>query len=74
MAVKQVAWNINTKVALVQNDGAVIPGGSVLAGKFNHDVGDVLSPDLTSHVLYPRSRGDVSHWLAQHAGGIYSSR
>lgn len=52
MAIKQVAWNINTKIALVQNDGAAIPGGSVLAGKFTHDVGDVLSPDPHSHVLY----------------------
>lgn len=65
MAVKQVAWNINTKVALVQNDGAVIPGGSVLAGKFNHDVGDVLSPDLTSHVLYHHVQEVMYHigWL-----------
>lgn len=65
MAVKQVAWNINTKVALVQPDGADIPAGSVLAGKFNHDEDDVLSPDPHSHVLYHHVQEVMYHigWL-----------
>lgn len=65
MAIKQVAWNVNTKVALVQNDGAVLPVGSVLAGKFNHDENDVLSPDPKSHVLYHHVQEVLYHidWL-----------
>lgn len=54
MAKKQVSWNVNTKVALVQADGAVVPEGSILAGTFDHEDPDEdhLSPDPKSHVLY----------------------
>lgn len=53
MALKQVAWNVNTKVALIQNDGAALPSGSVKAGTFDHkDSDDHLGPQGLTHVLY----------------------
>lgn len=56
MPVKQVAWNKATKVATVQADAAALPGGSVLAGKFEHEkpadlLGSTVEPGI-SHVLF----------------------
>lgn len=65
MATKQVVWNVNTRTALVQADGAAIPEGYTLAGKFNHEEDDVLSPDPHSHVLYHHVQEVMYHigWL-----------
>lgn len=53
MALKQVAWNVNTKVALIQPDGTALPEGSIKAGTFDHDdSADPMGPQNLTHVLY----------------------
>lgn len=53
MANKQVAWNKTTRTATVQLDGAGLPSGSELAGKYVHpDTSDALSRNQYSHVTY----------------------
>lgn len=57
MANKQVAFNKTTRLATVQTDGAALPGGSELAGKYVHpDPSDELSRNPYSHVTYQHVR------------------
>ena len=54
MAKKQVAWNKQTQIATVQDNGAEAPAGSEVVGTFEHDVpaDDQVGPYKDGHVLY----------------------
>lgn len=74
MAIKQVSWNPLTKVALVQADDAVAPGGSTVVGKFDHDVpaDDHIGPYKEGHVLYHHVQEVLYHigWTNMQAVSI----
>lgn len=65
MAKKQVSWDVQTKTALVQADGAEASpaGAKILATKFDHEdhVSDPLGPYGAGHVLYHHVQDALYH-------------
>lgn len=76
MALKQVSWDITTKTALVQADGAEASpaGAKILATKFNHEdhETDPLGPYGPGHVLYHHVQDALYHegWYNMQAVSI----
>lgn len=62
MSTYQVAYNPTTKVALIQADAAVVPGGSVDVGSFEHPDPIYPGSEVVFHevrdLLYKRSAAD----------------
>jgi uncharacterized protein YjdB len=69
----QVSYNQTTRVALVQTDGAAVPGGSVDIGSFEHPDDTAPSSKVIFHnirdMLYKRSAADASQ-MAMHPDNI----
>lgn len=69
----QISYNQSTRVALVQTDGAAVPGGSVDIGSFEHPDDVAPSSKVIFHnirdMLYRRSAADASQ-MAMHPDNI----
>lgn len=64
MATYQIAFNLSTKVVLIQADGAALPSGFKDIGSFTHDEDEVTPPGLEhdiNHVVWHHVREALYH-------------